>query len=303
MVKRNAHIFAACCIILLFFSLWLLTLDRTQFYPFKTEQARNNFNTKVLEVATTRDLIRLFERNQYTPPFNPQNKIPKILVKSIPADIKQVKNIETKKSLFIRLMLPIIIEEQKRLRQQRVITQLLLTDKQSFSRPEIITWFKQTTEEYKINPDLSFEEKKIELLKRLDELPLTLILAQAAIESAWGTSRFAIEGNSLFGQWTFNPNNGITPKSRSKGATHKVKMFDSLQGSVRSYLENINKNNAYKELRETRATMRKNNENLNANKLAEGLIRYSQKGTEYVRIVKKLLRTEAFEALEKINQT
>jgi len=294
--KNNSYIFAAFCLISIVFILWLISIDTAQFYP---EKLHVTNNTHSIEIKTTRELINIFNEQNYS--LSSENKeTSDFFLSAIPPDFKNIKDIKKKKSIFIRLMIPLIIAEQKNIRQKRVIAQIILKDVKQLTQPDSIAWFNRATKEYKINSKQSFLEQKNELMKRLDELPLTLILAQAAIESAWGTSRFAIEGNSLFGQWTFSGKNGLTPKNRSKGKTHQIKAFPSLQASIRSYLKNINRNNAYKELRDDRKRMRLKNEKLNAYKLAEGLHRYSQKGTEYVKIIHRLLNTSEFKALEHI---
>ena len=296
--KDNSYIFAAFCLISIAFILWLISIDTTQFYPDKSDTI--NKTSEAIQIKTTRELISIFNKSNYTLPHQNNDKIPDIFLPSIPKDFKNTKDVAKKKSVFIRLMIPLIIAEQKNIRQKRLIAQLILKDARQLTHSDSKAWFERAIKEYKINSKLTFLQKKSELIKRLDELPLTLILAQAAIESAWGTSRFAIEGNSLFGQWTFSGKNGLTPKDRSEGKTHQVKAFPSLQASIRSYLKNINRNNAYKELRDQREKMRINNEKLDAFILAEGLHRYSQKGTEYVKIVRRLLNTSEFKSLENI---
>ena len=303
MVKHNSHYFAAFCLICIAFLLWFITLDFSQFQPYRPQLDQPLQNTHSIKVETTKELISIFNKKSTPPSQEITQKSPELFLKSIPTDFKQVKDIKIKKTIFIQLMLPIIIAEQKHLRQQRFIAQQLLKDKQQITQSEVANWFSRIKKEYRINSQLSFHQQKTELLNRLDELPLTLILAQAAIESAWGTSRFAIEGNSLFGQWTFSGKNGLTPKNRSEGKTHQVKAFPSLQASIRSYLKNINRNTAYKELRDERKKMRMENKKLDAFKLAEGLHRYSQKGTEYVKIIHRLLNTSEFKNLENIQRT
>lgn len=298
MPKNNSYIFAAFCLISITFILWLISIDPTQFRPDKSHTLNNNNHS--IDIKTTHELINIFNKNNYTLPKNSNEKIPGIFLPSIPTDFKNTKDIKKKKSIFIRLMIPLIIAEQKNIRQKRIIAQLILNNTKQLVNPDAIAWFNRAKKEYNVNSNQPFSQQKFELIKRLDELPLTLILAQAAIESAWGTSRFAIEGNSLFGQWTFSGVDGLTPKDRDTDKSHQVKAFPTLQESIRSYLKNINRNNAYKELRDLRENMRRNKEKLDAHKLAAGLHRYSQKGTEYVKIIRRLLNTPEFKNLENI---
>jgi len=301
MVKNNSHYFAAFCLIVIVFLLWFLNLDKNQFFPYKFSASSQERSNQAVDIKTTKELISLFNKSKFDQSLMEKNIIPNVFVKSIPADIKSINNIQDKKNIFIRLMLPIIKAEQKLLRQQRIIAKLILENRQQLTQPNVIHWFDRVKTEYKIPSKLNYSEQKDELLKRLDDLPLTLILAQAAIESAWGTSRFALEGNSLFGQWSFDNSEGIIPARRNAGKSHRIKAFPTLQASIRSYLKNINRNKAYKELREDRAVMRLQKENLNAHKLAKRLHRYSQKGKQYVKIIQRLLKSTDFKNLERFN--
>ena len=128
------------------------------------------------------------------------------------------------------------------------------------------------------------------LLRKIDAVPLSMALAQAANESAWGRSRFAREGNNLFGIWTYDESKGIVPRQRAPGKKHLVRRFDSLSESVRYYLFTLNSHPAYAEMREIRARLRTAGKPLDGLALAEGLTRYSAKGAEYVRIIQDMIR-------------
>ena len=121
-----------------------------------------------------------------------------------------------------------------------------------------------------------------ELLRRVDFIPTSLVLAQAANESAWGTSRFVREGNNLFGQWCFDPGCGIVPQQRRSGASHEVRQFATLRDAVRSYFFNLNTNFSYHPFRELRQEMRAQGRKLDSMVLAFGLNRYSERGRSYV---------------------
>jgi Bax protein len=136
------------------------------------------------------------------------------------------------------------------------------------------------------------------LLGRLDIIPPALALAQAAIESGWGTSRFAREGNSLFGQWTYVNSKGLEPNQRDEGATHFVASFPDLRASVRAYMRNLNTGNAYHEFRTARAATRAAGQPLQASKLAEHLHRYSQRGEDYVSEIRRLINSPSIAALD-----
>ncbi|MCG8435772.1 MAG: glucosaminidase domain-containing protein [Gammaproteobacteria bacterium] len=120
-------------------------------------------------------------------------------------------------------------------------------------------------------------------------IPHSLVLAQAALESGWGTSRFAQEANNLFGVWTWNPKEGLPPRRKSKGASHFVRKYEDLRASVRSYLFNINVGHAYRDLRRSRAAMREQNQDIDVMQLAAELESYSERGEQYVEEVRIMI--------------
>ena len=122
----------------------------------------------------------------------------------------------------------------------------------------------------------------------MDIIPTSLTIAQAAKETGWGTSRFAIEGNALFGQWTYS-GSGIKPLKANDDENHKVMKFQILKASVRAYHRNLNTHSSYKKFRMQRAEARDNDENLDSILLADYLESYAETGTEYVKILKKII--------------
>ena len=133
------------------------------------------------------------------------------------------------------------------------------------------------------------------LLLRVDAIPPAMVLAQAAIESGWGTSTFAQEGNNLFGEWCFKKGCGIVPKRRAASATHEVRKFDSIEDSLNSYYRNINTNNAYRSLRELRAKIRHSQESFTGQALVAGLGKYCGRGDIYITEVRALIRSKGLE--------
>ena len=123
----------------------------------------------------------------------------------------------------------------------------------------------------------------------MDEIPVSLAIAQAAKETGWGTSRFALEGNALFGQWTWS-GEGIKPAYADTDATHKIMKFKVLQASVRAYQRNLNTHSSYSEFREARAIQRDNDGKLNSIELVKFLDKYAQTGNEYTAILKKIIK-------------
>lgn len=137
------------------------------------------------------------------------------------------------------------------------------------------------------------------LMQRVDVVPASLMLAQSATESAWGTSRFARQGNNFFGIWCYTPGCGMTPKYRDEGLTHEVARFDSVQDGVSRYLYIINTNPAYKALRNIRARRRNQNRPVRGIELAEGLHRYSERGKDYVRDIQAMIRINKLQRFTK----
>lgn len=192
---------------------------------------------------------------------------------------------------FIERLLPIVERENARLvaRRQRLHRLIehagtgLLTDPE---RAEL----RGLARQYRVdgNP-LSEQQARNELLRRIDIIPGSLVLAQAANESAWGTSRFAREGNNLFGIWTYDESKGIVPKRRAPGKRHLVRRFDSLDESVRYYMHTLNSHPAYRTLRRLRAEARDRGDRPRGSELAAGLTKYSARGEEYVRVIRELI--------------
>jgi len=145
--------------------------------------------------------------------------------------------------------------------------------------------------EYRIpRNDLPIVDMVEELLLRVDIIPPSLALAQAATESAWGTSRFAKEGNNIFGQWCFDEGCGLIPGQRADDASHEVRAFASVHAAVKAYYRNLNSNPTYEYFRELRAHMRLHDKPLNSHQLADGLTRYSERGRAYVAEIRDMIR-------------
>lgn len=155
-------------------------------------------------------------------------------------------------------------------------------------------------EQYRLDAaELSEAQVLQELMERVDVIPTSLVLAQAANESAWGMSRFAREANNMFGQWCFDSGCGLVPARRGVNATHEVKAFASIEESVNAYFLNLNTNSSYQEMREMRAHMRAQGRPLDSMVLARGLTRYSQRGMAYVSELQDIIRVNRLGALDK----
>ena len=207
-------------------------------------------------------------------------------------DFGAISNIDVKKQQFFDYLEDYVDSENQRLMNLREDLLSLADMSQNdvaFSQRET-RWLLKVAETYELDSaNFSDVELLEELVLRVDVLPPSLVLAQAANESAWGTSRFALEGNNLFGQWCFEEGCGIVPRRRSRGATHEVKRFDSVAGSISAYFNNINTNQSYKYLRELRADMREEDQQIDSMVLAFGLGKYSQRGDHYVDEVQNII--------------
>ena len=212
-------------------------------------------------------------------------------------NFSQYKDIQKKKNDFFAFLLPkvrhandIILNERDALKE---IQQAL--PKLSSSQNKILSELK---EKYEVELENNTDAVK-ELLVRVDIIPASLALAQAANESAWGTSRFAKLGNNLFGQWCYVKGCGVVPKQRAGHENHEVAKFDSVTDSIQSYMRNLNSQIAYKPLRDIRASARKNNESITGLKLAKGLWGYSTRRDEYIHEIQAMIR---FNQLQQFNR-
>lgn len=151
-------------------------------------------------------------------------------------------------------------------------------------------WLDNQAERLRVDAETGSARQLTLLRKRLDVIPPSLIMAQAANESAWGTSRFATEGNNLFGQWCFTKGCGLVPTARGEDATHEVASFSSPYRSVRAYIQNLNRHPTYQQLRELRHSDRNDNEALSGLELAGGLLGYSERGEDYVKEIRSMIR-------------
>ena len=225
----------------------------------------------------------LFKSTNYTLKDVRKNKLVKpISLSLLPSEIKKIENTKKRKDLFIQIILPLVIKENTyiRLDRKKLFSILNKSKNTKSERIWLISKFKQ----YGVsNKDLST------LKIRMDEVPVSMAVAQAAKETGWGTSRFAQEGNALFGQWTWS-GDGIKPSDADDDSTHKVMKFKVLQASVRAYLRNLNTHSSYKEFRSTRAELRDKGKKLDSMILTEFLHKYAETGKEYVRVLQQIIK-------------
>lgn len=207
-------------------------------------------------------------------------------------DFAAIYDIPTKKRQFFAFIRPAIEAKNTELAQDRskleywheqISLGLGLTDKEQISLHVLI-------KAYRINKEASTLQQINDLLTRVDIIPTSLVLVQAANESAWGTSRFARIGLNFFGIWCYRTGCGMVPGGRNTGAKHEVAAFQSVDAAVSGYFNNINKHNAYHIFRTIRAELRAQGQPLDAEVLATGLLPYSERGADYVLDITDMLR-------------
>lgn len=200
-------------------------------------------------------------------------------------DFSAITDVKAKKHAFFSYLYPLIKKQNLLIKNERSVLMAVLLDKRTIDN-EVINLCKKYAKKCQ-----NLDKARIEsLLTRVDQIPPSLVLAQAANESAWGTSRFATQANNYFGQWCFKKGCGLVPLRRNQGSQHEVRKFNSAASSVRAYLLNINTNAAYADLRKIRAKARSMNQPLSALVLAEGLSRYSERGEDYVKEIQSMIK-------------
>lgn len=193
-----------------------------------------------------------------------------------------------KKAAFFSFLYPRIVLANSRILIERGYLDSL-TSKDELSKSEL-TWLKNQAERLRVDEEPASETMFRRLRNRLDVIPPSLVLAQAANESAWGTSRFARRGNNLFGQWCFSQGCGLVPLGRVEGASHEVASFSSPYRSVRSYIQNLNRHPTYQLLRDIRLKARNRNDIASGLSLSAGLLGYSERGEDYVEEIRSMIR-------------
>lgn len=218
--------------------------------------------------------------------------VPPIILEQIPQDIDKTRSINTKKRSFFMALLPMILLANQEIKNERKeVLDIFARHRNGQMAPEDSLRIQEILKRYGLRGHpLTDHRARTRLLKRVDTIPPALVLAQAANESAWGTSRFARLGNNIFGQWTFKPGSGIVPSDRPPGAIYEIRKFSSIFESIRSYMNNLNRHAAYFEFRKIREDLRLKGKPLSGLALAQGLIRYSQRGEEYIREIQTMIR-------------
>jgi len=245
------------------------------------------FSLNDLETDTVRlnasTIKQLFEDTDYKLDDVRQKKLVKpVALTLLPAEIKMIENTKKRKEFFIQIVLPLILKENNNIRLDRK-TLFNIINKNNNTKIEK-KWLKNKFKQYGI------PSKDLSILKiRMDEIPVSLAIAQAAKETGWGTSRFAQEGNALFGQWTWS-GEGLKPKEADENKGHKVMKFNVLQASVRAYQRNLNTHSSYENFRLARAQLRDSKRPLDSIILSQFLKNYAETGNQYVEVLQKIIK-------------
>ena len=231
----------------------------------------------------TRVTLNLFENLKYDlKSIRLGQAVKPVYLSKLPKDLKKIKSTQKRKETFIKIVMPLILDENNKILDDRKKLFKILS-KASNTRGEKV-WLKRRFKDYRVaNEDIT------ELKLRMDIIPASLAIAQAAKESGWGTSRFALQGNAMFGQWTWGKD-GIEPSEKQKNEQHKILKFPMLRSSVKAYLKNLNTHRGYVEFRKERSLLRQNNKNISGLDLADYLYNYAKTGSEYVKILKKIIK-------------
>ena len=218
-----------------------------------------------------------------------------------PEPAKKMPGGAQRKEAFVDRLLPHIDAENKRLRllRKRLIGVFAALDNGQDISDEQQRDLGVLAQRYRVDGDPAVEiDARTELLNRIDVIPASLTLAQAANESGWGKSRFATEANNLFGIWTYDKNKGLKPLQRDSDKEHLVRKFDSISESIKFYMLMLNSHSAYETLRELRLNARSNGDALSGLELAEGLEKYSAKGKTYIQLIQQLIEQNEWHELD-----
>ena len=260
---------------------------------------RNNVAEVILPDLNlkTETVIQLFKDVDYDLGKVRNEKLVKpIYFTQFPRDLDNLQSVKLKKETFIKIVLPLIVAENEKILDDR--EKLKVISEKKFTSDLEKQWLRQKLLEYKVK-----KGNLDELLRRMDMIPVSIALAQAAKESGWGTSRFALEGNAIFGQWTWD-GQGIAPLKRDGDKNHKILKFPILRASVKAYKNNLNTHKSYLKFREKRNSLREKNKKITGLALTGTLKNYAQTGSEYTKILNQIItqnRLSDFEPVRLVN--
>lgn len=254
-----------------------------------------------VSVASVAEMEQLFDSMDYAWPPASGKTVPRVAIEALPADLDSVASTSHKKSLFFRALLPIILAENDYVRQERVYAQQLLQEGVPAIGTAERTWLDERVKRYRIRGSLDYVAVRKQLMLRLDVVPTSLALAQAASESGWGVSRFAQEGNNLFGHVTASEGKGMLPAARPAGIGLAMRTFPSVSASVHAYVNNLNTSRVYSDLWRLRERMRSTAELLDPVALAGGLMAYSERGQDYIEDIRAIMSNNRLASLHYVD--
>ena len=265
----------------------------------KLETKRKDVNEVILPNLNlkTETVLNLFKDVEYDlGKVRSQKLVKPIYFTQFPRDLDALQSTKLKKETFIKIVLPLIVAENEKILADRKKLKTLFDKKYTTDLEK--QWMRQKLLEYKVKKgDLN------ELLVRMDVIPTSIALAQAAKESGWGTSRFALEGNAIFGQWTWS-GQGIAPLDRDSNKKHKILKFPILRASVKAYQNNLNTHKSYLKFREKRSILREKKKKIIGLELTDTLNNYAQTGSEYTETLNQIIkqnRLTDFETVRLVN--
>jgi Bax protein len=217
--------------------------------------------------------------------------VPRLFTAKFPNDWATLTPISLRKRVFIAALLPLVLRENELVRSQRArVVRLLAQERRQRAADQ---WLQERLIEYEVAPG-AWDQ----LLHRMGEVPVSLALAQAAIESGWGSSRFSLEGNAVFGQWTQGSGRGMVPTGRPAGALYEVKTFRNLGASVAAYIRNLNTHRAYAEFRARRTTQRMSGSPVAGTEFASTLSEYAETGEVYVDLIRQVIMSNNLDVFD-----
>jgi Bax protein len=272
------------------------TIDPTIDQMLRKSFLTNDSKKLGLDFQQVIGIISLFEKSGYNlEKVREGEPVANFFLAKFPQGISELDSIEQRKRIFIQILLPIVLSENEKIITDRRKLATIINRK-SFKKDA--DWLNEKFQQYKVKNNNSKE-----LLLKMDIIPPSLAIAQAAYESGWGTSRFAIEGNALFGQWSWRENNGMIPEDRGEDEKHKISKFNQIRYAVNAYENNLNTHPFYEEFRKERARQRAGrlSGSISGMKLIEHVHKYSIRGNDYVLGLKKIFEQNALQDFDKAN--
>ena len=308
--KSNFYIFSF--LIFLMVSNYLIVIGKYLFFDKNTNDSvpinyeifgSKNVEDNMREIESdsinlSNEMFEIFENYNFSIDSFLDSSYENIVVfSSLPEDFLDIESVKLKKDLFIKTILPIVFLENEKVLEERnkILQWWTETEGGEIDKDFWPEWLKSIVEKY------SFDGENIgNLLMSVDIVPISLALSQAAIESGWGTSRYARDGNAIFGQYTYDEEVGLLPKERSDGKKYLIRKFSNISESTASYIKNLNTHSAYIEFREVRKKLRMNGERMDGGLLAEELINYSERKNLYIQDIKDMIKANHFERFDDI---